>query len=453
MVRQLAGTVGKSLSIDLQQGLLLIPSFAQDIYKDVWSYARIQRIAVTMLGMNFSSTTLEGPSLVEALQALEASDDVKFVWCAEERKQEDMAHKIVDPIILSPEQAAKERMQHIKKTCTKHERKLLGGVVNPCDIHTTFADIRAPAETIDALKTLTSLALIRPESFSYGVLATDKITGLLLYGPPGTGKTLLAKAVAKESGATVLEVSASELNDMYVGEGEKNVKAVFSLAKKLSPCVVFLDEADSILGSRGGDLGRRKSHRELINQFLREWDGMEDMSTLLMVATNRPFDLDEAVLRRLPRKILMDLPLEKDREAILKIHLRDEILDESVSLSNIAMQTTFYSGSDLKNLSVAAALACVRDENIAAAQHVGSMPYIYPARRTLTKKHFDKALEEISASISEDMSTLSAIRKFDERYGDRKGRRKRGTGMGFGGTKEPEKDSEAGRVRKIELAA
>ena len=248
----------------------------------------------------------------------------------------------------------------------------------------------------------------------------------------------------------MLEVSASEINDMYVGEGEKNVKALFSLAKKLSPCVVFIDEADSLFGSRGHAFQRR-SHREIINQFLREWDGMKNLSAFIMVATNRPFDLDEAVLRRLPRRLLVDLPLEKDREAILKIHLKDEFLDESISLATLAKNTPFYSGSDLKNLSVAAALACVREENEMAAKHTGEEPYVYPSKRILRKEHFDKAMEEISASISEDMSTLSAIRKFDEKYGDRKGRRKKKPSMGFGGRTDPEPDIEAGRVRKAQL--
>lgn len=169
-----------------------------------------------------------------------------------------------------------------------------------------------------------------------------------------------------------------------------------------------------------------------------------------MVATNRPFDLDDAVLRRLPRRLLVDLPVEKDREAILKIHLQEEMLDESVSLANIATDTPFYSGSDLKNVSVAAALACIREENEAAAKHTGAEAYVYPEKRVLTKQHFKRALEEISASISEDMSSLSAIRKFDEKYGDRKGRKKKGAALGFGGTTVVEKDSEAARVRKIE---
>ena len=245
----------------------------------------------------------------------------------------------------------------------------------------------------------------------------------------------------------MLEVSGSEVYDMYVGEGEKNVKAIFTLAKKLSPCVVFIDEADAIFGSRGGH-ANRTSHRELINQFLREWDGMNDLSAFIMVATNRPFDLDDAVLRRLPRRLLVDLPVEKDRESILRIHLKNEVLEGAVSLSDLAKRTPFYSGSDLKNLAVAAALACVREEIDVAGKHPAdaSEPYKFPERRTLAKRHFDRAMEEISASISEDMSSLAAIRKFDEKYGDRRGRRKKRSGYGFGNTVDAEK-LETERVR------
>ena len=330
-----------------------------------------------------------------------------------------------------------------------------------------------PPETVTALKTLTTLSLIRPDAFTYGVLATDRIPGLLLYGPPGTGKTLLAKAVAKESGATMLEVSGSDVYNMFVGEGEKNIKAIFTLARKLSPCVVFIDEADAIFASRGGQ-ANRASHRELINQFLREWDGMNDLSAFIMVATNRPFDLDDAVLRRLPRRLLVDLPVERDREAILRIHLQGEQLDTSVSVSELAQRTPFYSGSDLKNLSVAAALACVREETSkmthladeagdsivpSSPNTVTSPSAVIPAtpvavtpppeRRILAKRHFDGAMEEISASISEDMSSLAAIRKFDEKYGDRKGRRKKKRmGWGFGNATEAEQQLlETGRVR------
>ncbi|KAJ5716121.1 hypothetical protein N7493_008032 [Penicillium malachiteum] len=403
------------------------------IREKFWTYNQVHWVATLALGSIEPGEFFGLEHIRRGIELMDKGDRVTNDWL-----QENCPKKAGS----SSGHSREELLASLRKTCTQYEKKLLGGVVDAKSIRTTFSDVHVPPETIDALKTLTSLSLIRPDAFTYGVLATDKITGLLLYGPPGTGKTLMAKAVARESGATVLEVSGSEVYDMYVGEGEKNVKAIFTLAKKLSPCIVFIDEADAIFGSRSGSSNSRSSHRELINQFLREWDGLDDLSAFIMVATNRPFDLDDAVLRRLPRRLLVDLPTEQDRLAILKIHLKGEQLDPTVDLPNLAKRTDLYSGSDLKNLSVAAALACVREENDAAAKHQGDEPYQYPARRTLSGAHFEKGLEEISASISEDMASLTAIRKFDEQYGDRRGRRPKPKGWGFGAVTEgPKTDS------------
>lgn len=131
------------------------------------------------------------------------------------------------------------------------EKKLISGIVNVDEIHTTFDEVIVPAGVRQSLVALTTLSIQHPKAFSYGVLARERIHGCLLYGPPGTGKTMMAKAVAKGSGANMLEISAASINDMWVGNSEKNVRAVFSLARKLAPVVVFLDEADSLLGSRG----------------------------------------------------------------------------------------------------------------------------------------------------------------------------------------------------------
>ena len=120
--------------------------------------------------------------------------------------------KVVQPALRHGDKkrsAFDKKMEAIRRKCNKYEEKLLTGVVSPASIQTTFADVLASKETIETLKTLTSLSLMRPHVFTYGVLATDQIPGLLLYGPPGTGKTLLAKAVAKESGANVLGVSGA----------------------------------------------------------------------------------------------------------------------------------------------------------------------------------------------------------------------------------------------------
>jgi len=248
----------------------------------------------------------------------------------------------------------------------------------------------------------------------------------------------------------------------------------------------------------------RTSHRDILNQFLKEWDGLNDLSVFVMVATNRPFDLDDAVIRRLPRRLLVDLPTQADRKEILRIHLAGEQLDAAVDLDDLAKRTPFYSGSDLKNVAVSTALACVKEENEVAAKaaaeatlstppetgarvaetasdadaastpafahHTDSptsppaasepiastaasptshlvrgVNYNFPAVRTLLPRHFDAALQEISASISEDMSSLSAIKKFDEQFGDKKGKKGK-KGFGFG-ENMGKRDENAARVR------
>ncbi|KAI1636797.1 hypothetical protein F4809DRAFT_607779 [Biscogniauxia mediterranea] len=439
--------------------------------RSILPLGEVYRIATIMVGATgstewddvFSITTLE-----DAAKTIAAIEKVKesFPNLTPKRPASGSTAK-------EPRGGQAPGMRRFESGGENHEERLLSGLVNARDLRTTFKDIHAPKETIESVKMLTTLSLIRPEAFSYGVLATDRIPGCLLYGPPGTGKTLLAKAVAKESGANMIEISGASINNMYVGESEKNVRALFSLAKKREPMVIFIDEADALLGARGGRENVAK--RETINQFLREWDGIDKMKAFIMVATNRPFDLDEAVLRRLPRKLLIDLPLEKDRAAILRIHLKDELLDEaSVSIEDLARRTPLYSGSDLKNVCVAAAMAAVKEqleleEKEAAAKAANKEKEegeegvkgiegmggggeeeeekAETPKRVLAARHFEVALREIGASVSEDMATLSAIRKFDEKYGDSAAaRRKRRKGIGFGVVPEAV-DSEGARVR------
>jgi SpoVK/Ycf46/Vps4 family AAA+-type ATPase len=262
---------------------------------------------------------------------------------------------------------------------------------------------------------------------------------------------MLAKAVAKESGARVLEIKGSEVYDMYVGEGEKNVKvllcmnfshwqAIFSLARKLRPCVVFIDEVDTIFSSRNSS-ERHVSHREIINQFMAEWDGINSLNSgvLILGATNRPFDLDDAILRRMPRRILVDLPTEEDRYAILSLLLADEIVDPAVDLGDLAKRTNLYSGSDLKNVCVSAAVAAVVEEKASAELFLNeatkndvfrSTSSGSSQKRVLSARHFEKALAEVTPSISESMETIDLLRKFDKQYGNAKDKKR--NVMGFG---------------------
>ncbi|KAI1388504.1 AAA-domain-containing protein [Hypoxylon trugodes] len=396
--------------------------------------AKVYRIVTTMIGHSKNLTDVYDIKSIEKAAEMTKKLEQPVVKHHEASHTEDKSER------RAPQDMFDAR--RLNPSEENYEERLESGLVNAEDIRTTFKDVHAPKETIESVKMLTTLSLIRPEAFSYGVLATERIPGCLLYGPPGTGKTLLAKAVAKESGANMIEISGASINNKYVGESEKSVRALFQLAKMKEPLVIFIDEADALLGARGRrDLGAR---RETINQFLREWDGMDKTKAFIMVATNRPFDLDEAVLRRLPRKLLIDLPLEQDRAAILRIHLKDEILDETtVSIEDIAKRTPLYSGSDLKNVCVAAAMAAVKEELELEEQQTkegqeessNNSNTTSPKRRILAGRHFDKALQEIGASVSEDMATLTAIRKFDEKYGDNVGgaggRRRKRKGMGF----------------------
>ena len=184
-------------------------SFLSGLGESIWSMDKTNRVATTALGLLDESQEMTSKHIERALELIDSSDNAKARWVTKEKEQPKKRTTEPGPTI---DEDSKERMRKLRKTCNLHEKKLLNGVVNAEAIRTSFADVRAPPSTIDALKTLTSLSLVRPDAFKYGVLATDRIPGLLLYGPPGTGKTLLAKAVAKESGATVLEVSGSGMD-------------------------------------------------------------------------------------------------------------------------------------------------------------------------------------------------------------------------------------------------
>ncbi|KAI3320599.1 AAA-domain-containing protein [Xylariaceae sp. AK1471] len=429
-------TLGLAQYADNDLAMAPRPQFAK-YWSSVLPMSEIYRIATTMIGSTSTSTTeLFSLDCFEKADAKMAAVDIA-------KEKAARSQKSPEPFKKGSKGDTPTETRKNDPFAEKHEEKLMSSLVNARDLRTTFKDIHAPQETIDSVKMLTTLSLVRPEAFSYGVLANDRIPGCLLYGPPGTGKTLLAKAVAKESGANMIEVDGASISNMYVGESAKNVRALFKIAKKKEPMVIFIDEADALLGARSNHPGAGR--RETINQFLQEWDGMNKTKAFIMVATNRPFDLDDAVLRRLPRKLLIDLPLETDRAAILRIHLKDEAVDETVSLEDIAKRTPLYSGSDLKNVCVAAAMAAVKEELEASERHTGPEPYKWAEKRILSRRHFDKALKEIGASSSEDMSTLTAIRKFDERYGDGKERKKR-KGMGFEVVPEAP-DSEQARIR------
>jgi cell division protease FtsH len=188
--------------------------------------------------------------------------------------------------------------------------------------------------------------------------------GVLLLGPPGTGKTLLARAVAGEAGVPFLSISGSEFVEMFVGVGASRVRDLFDQAKKSAPCIVFLDEIDAVGRQRGAGLGGSHDEREqTLNQILVEMDGFEaGTSVIVIAATNRPDILDPALIRpgRFDRKVILDAPDVKGRDAILRVHLRGKPLAPDVSVDKLARTTPGFTGADLANLVNEAAILAAR---------------------------------------------------------------------------------------------
>ncbi len=177
--------------------------------------------------------------------------------------------------------------------------------------------------------------------------------GILLYGKPGTGKTLIAKAIAGEAGVPFISMSGSEFIEMFAGLGASRVRKLFEKAKKISPCIVFIDEIDAIGARRTGGSGAESENNQTLNQLLVEMDGFNtDETVIVLAATNRPEMLDKALLRpgRFDRQITIAVPDAKGREAILKIHSENKPLGDDIDLKEIATDTAGFTGAELANV-------------------------------------------------------------------------------------------------------
>jgi cell division protease FtsH len=237
------------------------------------------------------------------------------------------------------------------------------------DLKTTFADVAGVDEAVEELGEIVEF-LSNPKK--YQRLGGRIPKGVLLLGPPGCGKTLLARAVAGEAGVPFFYMSGSEFVEMFVGLGAARVRELFQQAKDRAPCLVFLDELDTIgktrAGAMGAGLGSHDEREQTLNQLLVEMDGFDaSKGVIIMAATNRPDVLDPALLRpgRFDRQVVVDRPDLRGREAILRVHARSVALAPEVELQVIASRTPGFTGADLANVVNEAALLAARREKSA----------------------------------------------------------------------------------------
>ena len=259
----------------------------------------------------------------------------------------------------------------------------------------TFEDVAGVEEAKEELQEVVEF-LKEPEKFI--ALGARIPKGVLLVGPPGTGKTLLAKAVSGEAGVPFFSISGSEFVEMFVGVGASRVRDMFEQAKKHSPCIVFVDEIDAVGRQRGAGLGGSHDEREqTLNQMLVEMDGFDtDTNVIIIAATNRPDVLDPALLRpgRFDRRVILDRPDMRGREAILKVHVRGKPLAPDVDLGVLARSTPGFVGADIENLvNEAAILAARRNKKI------------------ITQDEFEEAIERVIAGPERKSRLISADEK------------------------------------------
>lgn len=282
-----------------------------------------------------------------------------------------------------------------------YEMMIAAHLVNAEDITVTWSDIAGLETLIRELRETVILPIQRRELFTDSQL-TQPPKGVLLHGPPGCGKTLIAKATAREAGTRFINLDVSILTDKWYGESQKLATAVFTLAVKLQPCIIFIDEIDSFLRIRNST--DHEATAMMKAQFMSLWDGLitdHDCTVIIMGATNRPQDLDRAILRRMPATFHVTMPTTIQRQQILDLILQNEPTSPDVETKKIAAVTEGFSGSDIRELCRNAAVYRVRDfikneshsESAPCSSHSESEDVFHDALRPIT-------MEDLTVSVN-----------------------------------------------------
>jgi len=259
----------------------------------------------------------------------------------------------------------RSRMEDLR--LSQYEQVILQDLVFPEDIPVSFEDIGGLSDIIEELRETVIYPLTMPNLYSTSSSLLSAPSGVLLYGQPGCGKTMLAKALAHESGACFINLHISTLTEKWFGDSNKLVNAVFSLARKLEPAIVFIDEIDAVLGQRHS--GEHEASGMVKAEFMTHWDGLASATTtgrpqriLVLGATNRIQDIDDAILRRMPKKFPVSLPGASQRLKILNIMLKDTKVDApNLDLEYLSRVMSGMSGSDIKEACRDAAMIPVRE--------------------------------------------------------------------------------------------
>ncbi|KAH9812156.1 Protein MSP1 [Teratosphaeria destructans] len=299
-------------------------------------------------------------------KALAASSRLQSIFSNHERRREDEDNYADDE---SDERALDydEPVQREPLNLTTYEQTIAMEVVSPSDIPVTFDDIGGLDTIIEELRESIIYPLTMPHLYANHSSLLTAPSGVLLYGPPGCGKTMLAKALARESGACFINLHISTLTEKWYGDSNKLVAAVFSLARKLQPTIVFIDEIDAVLGQRRS--GEHEASGMVKAEFMTHWDGLASSTVdggsqriCILGATNRIQDIDEAILRRMPKKFPVSLPNARQRRSIFELTLRDTKVDaKSFDLDTLVRISAGMSGSDIKEACRDAAMVPIRE--------------------------------------------------------------------------------------------
>ncbi|XP_067136230.1 outer mitochondrial transmembrane helix translocase [Centruroides vittatus] len=306
------------------------------------------------------------------------------------RKQKLESKKRAESIL------SKIGVQNVK--LSEYELSIAAQLVDPMDIDISWDDIAGLDTIIQEIKETVILPIQKRELF-VGSKLIQPPKGVLLHGPPGCGKTLIAKATAREAGARFINLEVSALTDKWYGESQKLAASVFTLAVKIQPCIIFIDEIDSFLRSR--DRNDHEATAMMKAQFMSLWDGLittPHCQVVIMGATNRPEDVDRAILRRMPAMFHIGLPNMLQRREILHLILENEVISDDVNTEYLGKLTEGYSGSDLRELCRTAALYRIREYLRDEPTDRNEEEAYHDALRPICMEDFTKALNKMKDS-------------------------------------------------------